>query len=80
MMAMPEKRTAETNCQTLGRRGEEGQRQTPSLPPPGPTPGPSPVQARWKDSWSGRRNQGRDYTGPLPTALPPSNTHRSMLT
>ena len=52
----------------------------PSLPPPGPTPGPSPLQAKWRDSWSGGGNQGRDYTGPLPTALPPSNTHRSMLT
>lgn len=34
MMAMLEKSTAETNCQTLGRRGKEGHSHTPQDPPP----------------------------------------------
>lgn len=36
MMATPEKSTAETNCQTLGRRREDGQRQTPRCHPRAP--------------------------------------------
>lgn len=51
MMAMPEKSTAETNCQTLGRRGEEGQRQSPRCHPQAPAqtlpaPGKIPVWRR----------------------------------
>lgn len=33
MMAMPEKSTAETNCQTLGRHQEEGHGQVPCCHP-----------------------------------------------
>lgn len=62
MMAMPEKSTAETSCQTLGRRGEEGQ----SHPRPHRTL-PSPAKMP-SDGWSGGGNltgwnQRQDYTG-----------------
>ena len=51
MMAMPEKSTAEANCQTLGMRGEKGHGQGPLLPPPRPQgtlPSPATVS---RDGW-----------------------------
>lgn len=57
MTAMPEKSTAETNCQTLGRRGEEGHSQ--ALPvTPGPRRLPSPARMP-RNGWFEGKEQDR---------------------
>lgn len=79
MMAMPEKSTAETNCQSLGRRQEESYaaRSFAATPRPQgtlPSPGEMPRDGI-KGKSAGARLMRWGLAQPLPITLPPPSTH-----
>lgn len=79
MMAMPEKSTAETNCQSLGRRQEESYaaRSFAATPRPQgtlPSPGEMPRDGIEGKS-AGARLMRWGLAQPLPITLPPPSTH-----
>lgn len=79
MMAMPEKSTAETNCQSLGRRQEESYaaRSFAATPRPQgtlPSPGEMPRDG-FEGKSAGARLMRWGLAQPLPITLPPPSTH-----
>lgn len=95
MMAMPEKSTAEANCQTLGTRGETGHSQAPCCC--AQAPGDPPLSSQDVQGWlalGGGNETGWNHrhegTGaelmwqglarPFPITLPPTQTHAQVLT